>query len=498
MAAAPPGDLALAAASGAEGAELWAGDGGLVRLAVEAPAVGIERLIPLVEGPRMVWRSPEPEPDGRVWSIVGWGEAARVDASGPGMFGEVRRFAARLFGSMLDRPAGAVNGSRGGLAPALTPRLFGGVAFPSRARLADRAAGAGGGPPWESFAEASFSMPRRLYAVSGDRAWLEVVVRGDQVDEGSRELAAMRLAVEALAARAREGEPGGWLDARAGLGDARGGSADDERASMSPEVWRSMVLDALARIRAGELTKIVPAAVRRVTLAEPPALEAVIERLSAAYPECHVFALERGASTFVGASPERLVIERGLHVEADALAGSIRRGSGGDELAKERLLSSEKDRREHALVVDAIRSALGPRCASLHVPAAPVVRSLRNVHHLHTPISGELSRAGHVLDLVELLHPTPAVCGAPREAALAWISAREPAPRGFYAGALGWFDDAGDGAFSVAIRSALLAGREAWIYAGAGVVEGSDPDAELAETRVKQAPMLAALGVRAS
>src|SRR5687767_757489 len=142
MAAAPPGILL------GEGVELRPGDEGLARLSVEAPALALERLIPLADGPRMVWRSPEPERDGRVWSIVGWGEAARVDASGPGMFGEVRRFAARLFASMRDRSAGRVNGSRGGSMLALTPRLFGGISFPSRARSADRAAALSAGPPW--------------------------------------------------------------------------------------------------------------------------------------------------------------------------------------------------------------------------------------------------------------------------------------------------------------------------------------------------------------
>ncbi len=141
------------------------------------------------------------------------------------------------------------------------------------------------------------------------------------------------------------------------------------------------------------------------------------------------------------------------------------------------------------------RAALEPLASKLRVPAAPVVRTLRNVHHLWTPISATLARPTHVLDLVRALHPTPAVCGTPREAAIRWIAAHEPATRGWYAGAVGWFDAEGDGAFTVAIRSGVLARREAWLYAGAGIVEGSDAALEYAETRVKQAPMLAALGL---
>ena len=140
-------------------------------------------------------------------------------------------------------------------------------------------------------------------------------------------------------------------------------------------------------------------------------------------------------------------------------------------------------------------AALAPVAREIRAPSAPVVRTLRNVHHLWTPIAATLARPMHVLELVRSLHPTPAVCGTPREAAIRWIAAHEPATRGWYAGAVGWFDAAGDGAFSVAIRSGVLAQREAWLYAGAGIVEGSDASLEYAETRLKQTPMLAALGL---
>ncbi len=207
------------------------------------------------------------------------------------------------------------------------------------------------------------------------------------------------------------------------------------------------------------------------------------------------FAFQRGEAVFLGASPERLCDKRGLSVASDALAGSAPRRDEGDARAAAALLESDKDRREHQVVVDAVRAALEPLATRIRVPAAPVVRTLRNVHHLWTPITATLARPLHVLDLVRALHPTPAVCGTPREAAIRWIAAHEPDPRGWYAGAVGWFDAEGDGAFNVAIRSGLLARREAWLYAGAGIVEGSDASLEYAETRLKQAPMLAALGL---
>jgi menaquinone-specific isochorismate synthase len=222
---------------------------------------------------------------------------------------------------------------------------------------------------------------------------------------------------------------------------------------------------------------------------------AALANIGALYPECVRFAFQRGDAVFLGASPERLVLKHGLAVEADALAGTAPRRAEGDARAAAALLESDKDRREHRVVVEAIEAALSPLAKELNVPGAPVVRTLRNVHHLWTPITATLARPRHVLDLVRILHPTPAVCGTPREAAIRWIAAHEPEARGWYAGAVGWFDAEGDGAFSVAIRSGVLARREAWLYAGAGIVEGSDASAEYAETRTKQAPMLAALGL---
>jgi menaquinone-specific isochorismate synthase len=254
-----------------------------------------------------------------------------------------------------------------------------------------------------------------------------------------------------------------------------------------------MIDDALAQIRAQTLEKVVPMTLCHVTSASAFDVAAALAKMRASYPECVRFAFQRGEATFLGASPERLLARHNLAVEADALAGSAPRGN--DEITMRALLASDKDRREHQVVVNAIRGALSPLSCEIRVPDAPVIRSLRNVHHLWTPITATLTHPMHVLDLVRALHPTPAVCGTPREAAIAWIAAHEPAQRGWYAGAVGWFDASGDGAFSVAIRSGVLERHEAWLYAGAGIVEGSDPSAEYAETRVKQSPMLTALGL---
>ena len=407
------------------------------------------------------WDDPTPDRDGRVWSLAGAGEAARVDGAGEGRFDEIRGGAQDLFASLATHvhPDAA-------FAP--PPRLYGGLAFrPEPARAA----------PWTAFRDGSFVLPRWLYGTSGDRAFLRLALRaGERCDA-------------AMIAAAFAGIEGAAPSRRPARSDAR---ALLER--QSPEVWEAMIGDALDRIRARELTKVVPMTLSRVFAASALDASEALGRLGEQYPECVRFAFQRGDAVFLGASPERLVDKRGLAVASDALAGSAPRRSD-DARAMAALLESDKDRREHRVVVDAIRAALAPLTDRLRVPAAPTVRTLRNVHHLWTPITATLARPMHVLDLLRALHPTPAVCGTPRDAAIRWIAEHEPDTRGWYAGAVGWFDAAGDGVLAVAIRSGVLARREAWLYAGAGIVEGSDASLEYAETRVKQAPMLAALGL---
>jgi menaquinone-specific isochorismate synthase len=195
-------------------------------------------------------------------------------------------------------------------------------------------------------------------------------------------------------------------------------------------------------------------------------------------------------ATLIAATPERLVGLAGRTATCDALAGSHARGEG----AAEALLASAKDRREHALVVDAIAAALRGLGGNVTQPAAPRVRELRDVVHLHTPIAAELAEHRHVLELAAALHPTPAVGGTPTAYATQWIAAHEATPRGWYAAPVGWFDLDGDGELAVAIRSGVLDGARAQLWAGAGIVAGSDPDRELAETDVKLRALLGAMG----
>jgi menaquinone-specific isochorismate synthase len=435
----------------------------VARVSAPAKVVAIDGL--LAQDPSLLWDAPALEADGRSWTFLGWGEAARIEGDGEARLDMVRRQAADLFAGLTER-------RHPELAAAVSARLFGGIAFrPEISRAA----------PWAAFCDASFTLPRWLYATNGERAVLTLSVRpGERIAPAELEAALARIE----AASAEVSSPPSV---------ARG--AHLERVSLAD--WERMIEDALARIRAHEMEKVVP--MTRCHVTSPAVLDvaAALGRVRSAYPECARFAFRRGETTFIGASPERLVSLRGLEVEADSLAGTCARArdAAEDARAMRELSESDKNLREHAHVAHAIEGALRPLAREVRIPARPIVRSLRNVHHLWTPITATLAAKLHALDLVAALHPTPAVCGTPRHAAIGWIAAHEPSPRGWYAGAVGWFDASGDGAFSVAIRSGALTRHEAWLYAGAGIVEGSDPSAEYAETRVKQTPMLAALGL---
>lgn len=204
----------------------------------------------------------------------------------------------------------------------------------------------------------------------------------------------------------------------------------------------------------------------------------------------------------IGASPELLVSKQGAKVLSYPLAGSARRSPdlGEDEAAAQALLASEKDRREHATVVEAILDALTPFCSDLRAPPGPALVSTRTMWHLGTGIEGRLRRPGEVsaAELAAVLHPTPAVAGTPRDRAVELIRELEGYDRGFYAGAVGWTNASGDGAWHVALRCAEVCGAEARLYAGAGIVEGSDPSAEADETSGKFQAVLRALGVDAA
>lgn len=263
---------------------------------------------------------------------------------------------------------------------------------------------------------------------------------------------------------------------------------------LSPERWRDDVVAVVRdRILDGDLDKAVLARELRLVTDQPIDTALVIDRLRRSYSSANLFCIDG----FVGASPEMLVARFGDTVKAHPLAGTAPRGTDplvDDRLAAD-LLASTKDQKEHRITIDWLLDNLLPFCSYVDAEPEPSIVTLTNVHHLGTRVEGRLSSpAGSVLELVETLHPTPAVGGAPQNVALDLIKDVEMADRGRYAGPVGWVDFAGNGEFAVGIRSAEVGDDGLTrLFAGVGVVADSDPAAELAETRSKFQAMLGAL-----
>ncbi|MEZ3165530.1 isochorismate synthase [Halorubrum sp. RMP-47] len=411
-----------------------------------------------LSAPRTVWSAPGDA------LVIGGGAAATLTAAGGDRFASIRRATTELFESG-DVHAGT---------EAARPRVFGGFSFHE---------GAADGEPWGAFPEARFVFPRVQLTIADNGAWLTVNAVGP--DAG----------IDAVEERlARE------VDRFADLAAADGRSARplrpgirESRRTTSREAWRDSVGAAVGRIADGDLRKVVLAQALEADLAADFPRAATLERLAEKYPDCHRYWFEPadGEGAFFGATPERLVSLRGRTVETDALAGTTGRGEtpSEDEWLAQELLDDEKNVHEHELVAETVRDQLEPFAASISAGERRV-RRLATVQHLHTPITAELDADRHVLELVEALHPTPAVGGLPPDRALTTIRETEPFDRGWYAAPVGWIDAAGNGAFAVAIRSAVATPRRATLFAGVGIVSDSDPDREWDEVQLKYRPIL--------
>lgn len=341
------------------------------------------------------------------------------------------------------------------------PRLVGGFSFDARHPPS---------PAWRAFPAARFVLPERMLRVGADGAWLTT---------------------STLIEHARSPESSASREA-----------ANESPARLDSAAWKELVRHVARGIRRGDLgvQKLVLARAEDVAVERFDAA-VVARRLADAYPTCTIFAVEHAGACFLGATPEGLVTLRDGVASTMALAGSVPRGATPqeDQRLAEQLLASPKERAEHAYVVRALRDGLAEDglCTSVLADAGPRVRKLSNVQHLYTPIRGQLAPGRDVLDLVARLHPSPAVGGYPGPRALQLLREHEQLDRGWYAGALGWLDDRGEGEFVVGIRSALVRNGCASIFAGCGIVADSDADAEYQESVWKLRPMLAALRVRA-
>jgi menaquinone-specific isochorismate synthase len=266
--------------------------------------------------------------------------------------------------------------------------------------------------------------------------------------------------------------------------------------ALDPATWCAAVATAVERIGRGELAKVVLARDLLVSADVPLDPRRLLRRLAARFPDCWTFAVDG----LLGATPELLLRRSGRQLSARVLAGTAPRGAGADDQRlADALIGSAKDRAEHAIAVDSLVRALEPYCTRLDAPAEPDLLTLANVRHLASDISGaQRSRgprgAAGLLELIGAVHPTAAVCGTPTRDAAAVIAELEGMDRGRYAGPVGWLDARGDGEFGLALRCAELVGDDtARLFAGCGIVAGSDPTAELAETQSKFAAFQAAL-----
>ncbi|MFD0021186.1 isochorismate synthase DhbC [Streptomyces sp. NPDC058382] len=277
------------------------------------------------------------------------------------------------------------------------------------------------------------------------------------------------------------------------------GSADWRiRPVPGPEVYGAGVASAVKRMWRGEFSKVVLARTLELTSSAPLDLPAMLQRLARRDPLGYTFALPTGAGrTLIGASPELLVSRQGQQVVANPLAGSTPRSSdlAEDVRRAATLLESVKDLHEHAVVVDAVHQALAPYCSEMTVPARPTLIRTATMWHLSTTVTGTLgSPDTSALTLACALHPTPAVCGTPTSTARQVIAETEPFDRGFFTGVVGWGDARGDGEWVVTIRCAEAEERMLRLYAGAGIVAASEPEAETAETAAKFRTFLSAVG----
>lgn len=401
------------------------------------------------------WEQPD-----RGFAVAGLGVAHEAASRGEARFAEVGRECLRTGGdAVLEEPRGLPAGAG--------PVWLGGFAFEPEG---------GASPTWSSLSPASLVLPELSLCRSEGRTFLTVNAVVGTGDEAERVLATLQARLAGLRGEA----PLPLIDphptAHAGIRSAR-----------PPAEFEAAVAAATERIEAGEMSKVVLAreVIVEAAAAHDPA--ALFGAMREQFPACFCFCAGTPEAAFIGASPELLVRRSGAGVSTVALAGSTRRSSDPavDDHLGEQLLRSDKDRREQRIVTERIVRSLRPHAVWVEAAPEPEIVKVANIQHLASPVIAQLTEPRSAIELAGMLHPTPAVGGEPWPAAARAISELEGMDRGWYAAPVGWMDATEDGEFCVALRSALLRDRSAHLFAGVGVVAGSDPAAELAETEVK-------------
>lgn len=413
-------------------------------------------------GQRFFWQDQSGE-----MTFAGLGTAKIVNANGlPTRIADVRD-------DWRERAAAAVKTGQASV-EGTGPILFGAFAFDAMSTAARQ---------WRPFRNGLFYVPQLLLTSSGGRSFLTVNF-SCKPDTPLDKLMILLKEGETLL---RKSDP---------IPEANHQIVDE--IEQNPEKWTKRVREAIGQIKTSALNKVVLARTMKLIFENRIQPEPVIEQLRLQNKGNYLFSFESGDAFFVGATPERLVRKKGTDLFSACLAGSAARGQTAqeDERLAKALLGDQKNRQEHQYVVASIKEALEKLCFRLEVPDEPVILKNAHIQHLYTPVHGRCFPGASVFDFVDRLHPTPALGGTPKEDAVQWIRAHESLDRGLYGAPIGWCDTYGNGDFAVGIRSALVQGREAALFAGCGIVGESIPEKEYEETAVKFRPMRRALGGR--
>jgi menaquinone-specific isochorismate synthase len=361
--------------------------------------------------------------------LVAWGEVAKAEFIGTERFSRAHKWWRQFVSNLAVEDLVQTQGS-------------GAIAFASFA--------------FDAFSEPSLVIvPRYLVGRNESGAWLTVFGEGDLAEISSQIL---RDSYSVQAPR----------------------NVDYQAGALSDDKWQAAVSNAIERIESGEIDKIVLAKDLIATSENSIDPRYLMKNLAKNFDECWTFSV----AGLVGATPELLVRKENEQVLSRVLAGTIARGADSNQMAQS-LLASEKDIAEHEFAVKSVADALALHCTDMTVPSEPVVLTLANLAHLATDVRGVLVDDAPALALAGSLHPTAAVCGTPKSRARVLISELEQMDRGRYAGPIGWFDSEGNGEFGIALRCAQLQLNTARLYAGAGIVSGSDPESELKEIETK-------------
>lgn len=414
-------------------------------------------------GQRFFWTDAQ-----RNWTYVGLGRAISYQSSSTqSRYEEIEKQWANITSnSIVDKSFPSTTG----------PLLFGGFSFdPLKPKT----------KLWSEFPDALFVVPQIMLSMTNHESWLTfnaMVSPGEDTKEMIRILESSQheLLNHILQQENQESHT----------------KPTFLKEDIVPTEWMASVEKASSNIREGQYDKVVLARELRLFASDKLRIQETLEKLLDQQKESFIFAFESEADCFIGATPERLIKKEGEQFLSTCLAGSIARGKTDEEDEKlgDELLSDQKNLHEHELVVRMITDAMRNVCHSVEAPNKPKLHKARDIQHLFTPVTGQALKEASIFQAVEHLHPTPALGGYPQNKALEAIREMEQLDRGWYAAPIGWVNTEGNGEFVVAIRSALIQGKEASLFAGCGIVGGSKPLSEYEETKLKFRPMLSALG----